>query len=40
MGIFLEGVKKKKLSKSSMIFLEVIFFFQWQQGVVVAVIVW
>jgi hypothetical protein len=39
-GIFLEGVKKKTLSKSSNIFLEVIFFFQWQESVVVAVIVW
>ena len=28
-----------KLSKSSKIFLEVIFFFQWQEEVVVAVIV-
>jgi len=36
-GYFLGGVKKKKLSKS---FLEFIFFFQCQEGVGVAVIVW
>ena len=32
--------EKKKLSQSSKSFIEVIFFFQWQEGVVVAVITW